>query len=155
MTKQETYDRVVHAIIAQGGPSTTTGAGRVCRLRGADGRVCALGALIPDAAYRPEMEDTMVSHSMAGEPQISRGAALVYAELRGRHDLELAKDLQAAHDGAVIDATNAVDVVAPGKTFDRAFLCFFCARAVLLAVDHGLSSDAAAELESSPLHEVA
>lgn len=139
MTKQQTFDTVVRAMLAQGGPSTTTGAGRVCRMRGADGRRCPIGMLIPDEKYDPAMEDTMVQHSMTGEPQISRGFAMALAVIIDEHDRGLAADLMAAHDGAVIEACTRVDVIAPGRTFDRAFLAAFAELAMVVGAAHNLS----------------
>jgi hypothetical protein len=53
LNKQEAFDKAVRGIILQGGPSI---AGVDCLYRGPDGRKCAIGHLIPDDVYDPEME---------------------------------------------------------------------------------------------------
>ena len=60
MDKQEIFNYVIPALIAQGGQSVDgTGA---CAYRGASGRKCAIGMLIKDEFYEPELEGTSVAH---------------------------------------------------------------------------------------------
>lgn len=51
---QEAFNRAVAGVIKQGRPSVDA-AGR-CLYRGPDGLRCAVGWLIPDELYEPEME---------------------------------------------------------------------------------------------------
>lgn len=91
MTKQETFDTVVRALIAQGGPSTErTASGIRCRYRGDGGRKCAAGQLIPDDWYEEAMEGRSVSD----------GADIGAVLAEHGHDLCLVGDLQYRHDNA-------------------------------------------------------
>lgn len=86
-TKQETFDTVAKGLLAQGGPSASFGR---CRYRAvmADGSVrkCAVGFLISDKDYYPEMEKNL------------DGAAPEFIE--EGHNIDLVLDLQRAHDKA-------------------------------------------------------
>lgn len=53
MTPQELINKVYSHLIKQGGPSQNNGS---CAYRAPDGRQCAIGCLIPDELYSPEME---------------------------------------------------------------------------------------------------
>lgn len=56
-TMQETFDVVARHLLAQGQRSCREIDGRrLCAYRGAGGRKCAVGALIPDGLYDPEMD---------------------------------------------------------------------------------------------------
>ncbi len=59
MTPQEIFDKVVNHLRAQGAKSEMDHpvAGLMCAYRGIQGRMCAVGCLIPDADYLPTMED--------------------------------------------------------------------------------------------------
>lgn len=58
MTNQEAFDIVVKHLLTQKVQSYNFGAG--CRYRGVEGRKCAVGILIPDDVYKPEMENTRI-----------------------------------------------------------------------------------------------
>lgn len=53
MTLQETFDKVVNGLRKQGCRSLKNGR---CRYRGDNGRKCAVGMVIPDEDYNPDME---------------------------------------------------------------------------------------------------
>lgn len=55
MTPQEAFKTVAKHVLAQGRPSKNEEG--MCVYRGPDGLKCAVGALIPDEAYDPRMED--------------------------------------------------------------------------------------------------
>lgn len=55
MNKQEIYTRVRKHLLTQMQTSVDDG-GRRCVYRGKDGLQCAIGCLIPDETYRPELE---------------------------------------------------------------------------------------------------
>lgn len=79
---------VAEHLMAQGVAATD---GQTCQYRGAEGRVCAIGALLPDRLYSPNME---------GEPG---GRVLVKTGLVLGWDDErtgLADELQRIHDVA-------------------------------------------------------
>lgn len=52
-SKQEIFDTVVNHLHKQGKPAEV---GNTCRYRTEDGLMCAVGCLIPDDKYKPEME---------------------------------------------------------------------------------------------------
>ena len=63
MTPQEAFETVAKHLLAQGRPSKNEKG--MCVYRGPDGLKCAVGALIPDEAYDPRMEDIYASMVIA------------------------------------------------------------------------------------------
>lgn len=57
MTRQEIFNTVADHLLAQGRPAMRIGT-KMCAYRSADGATCAVGCLIPDTHYTPEMEGT-------------------------------------------------------------------------------------------------
>jgi hypothetical protein len=55
ITEQEIFDQSTLGLIAQGGPSKAKDSPR-CLYRGPGGRKCAVGILITDEEYKPEMD---------------------------------------------------------------------------------------------------
>jgi hypothetical protein len=92
MTDQEVFDHVVDHLRRQGRQSMTPDrTGRpICAYRGNDGLKCAVGCLIPDAAYRPDIESWEATSEMV-RPILDRLGI----------DPELARDLQEIHDAAL------------------------------------------------------
>lgn len=109
MTKQETFNKVVTAIIAQGRPSISGGtwSGGTCAYRGAGGAKCAAGILIPDDKYEVVFEGLRVVKRPTGTNQetAERLRDLIASE---GHDIGLVHDLQNAHDSSV-DRANFVE----------------------------------------------
>ena len=54
MNDQEIFDKVAAHLIKQGGPARDEN--NDCAYRAPNGRTCAVGCLIPDSAYDPDME---------------------------------------------------------------------------------------------------
>jgi hypothetical protein len=54
MSAQELFERVANHLLNQG--SRSADSGDYCLYRGPAGMMCAAGILIPDEAYKPEME---------------------------------------------------------------------------------------------------
>lgn len=80
MTRQEMFDKAYRGVMSQGGPSVYSGFNYACRYRGAKGRKCAAGWLIPDEQYSSSMEG-------------------ITADFLGIFtDAEFVNDLQGAHD---------------------------------------------------------
>lgn len=140
MSQQETFDTVVRAILKQGGPSTLTEAGGVCRYRGAGGRKCAAGHLISDDGphgYRIEMEGAAVVEET--DLTDSAGSRYVFGAIRaGGHETRLVRHLQGAHDRAVSDA--APEARRLGRNLDEVFLEKFRERVVGVAATFGLDA---------------
>ncbi len=90
MTKQETFDRVVRALMLQGRRSQikTPSGLPLCVYRHPEGLKCAAGHLIDDEDYVTEMEGTLASGGMVGRALRKNG-----------HDIKLVCDLQSIHDG--------------------------------------------------------
>ena len=87
-SEQETFDHVVAHIRAQG--YVRSWAFSMCAYRGANGRMCAVGCLIDDAHYSPQLEqrgatDPRVVAAVRGSGWNARGSMLI--------------GLQDAHDG--------------------------------------------------------
>lgn len=89
MTDQETFDIVARHLYEQGQRSYKDDIG--CRYRDPHGRKCAVGVLIPDALYHPNMETVFVSPLLTGYPVLrdymSRNVSLL-ADLQFAHDAE-------------------------------------------------------------------
>lgn len=120
MTKQETFDKVVQAIRAQGAPSILhiRDGDVVCAYRSPGGLKCAAGHLIPDCLYAPSMET-----NWAGSPEV------VSVLISEGHYLPLVCDLQRAHDKASCVAR-----------WDSArFLLDFEGRVKVVAADYSLN----------------
>lgn len=93
MTKQETFDRVIKAVIKQGKPAMNI---HTCVYRAEDGSKCAAGHLIPDEKYVP------ATMAMGVVSKISNPAVYNLIVEEG-HDPELVRALQRCHDSASRD----------------------------------------------------
>ena len=60
MKKQEVFNKVAAHLLAQGKPALK---GEDCVYRSKDGLKCAIGCLIPDENYTPEMERKSIERS--------------------------------------------------------------------------------------------
>lgn len=87
MTKQQMFDRVATHLLTQKKRAMKLG---TCRYRGPGGTKCAIGALIPDAAYTDDLEDYTVY-----SPAVCDAAGI------GPQQQELARRLQQIHDTEV------------------------------------------------------
>jgi hypothetical protein len=97
MTDQEIFDRVVAHFIKQGHRSVTVdqhapgGAVPDCMYRAPNGDMCAIGCLIKDEAYTPELE-TMpafaesVHHALEASGITVEGRAKLFDQLQYAHD---------------------------------------------------------------------
>lgn len=56
MTNQEVFEKVVRHLRAQGEKSLMPGCSVACAYRGENGRKCAVGCLIADEHYAPDLE---------------------------------------------------------------------------------------------------
>lgn len=65
MTDQEIYDRIVTHLRKQWARSATPD-GLQCLYRSTDGKMCAVGCLIPDDVYSPQMERWSVTRLTEG-----------------------------------------------------------------------------------------
>jgi len=93
MDKQLTYDMVRDHLMTQGEPSQVYDReeeATICRYRGDDGRMCAVGCLIPDELYRPELEGRIV-RELPGDVLAAIGADSDEA-------IEFLRGLQMIHD---------------------------------------------------------
>lgn len=88
MDDQQVFDAVAAHLLAQGEKSLS-GDGEVCAYRGAGGLRCAVGCLIPDDRYEPDLECRTVDHRAVID-------ALPWEV--GPGQLELLSALQAIHD---------------------------------------------------------
>ena len=106
-SKQQTFDLVARALLAQGGPSMSAG---MCKYRGDCGRKCAAGWLIPDSKYDPDLEGVSIEKDPdAVRPEMvdstmAKAIALAQIMREEGHDLVLVHDLQTAHDNAVFNS---------------------------------------------------
>lgn len=92
MTDQEAYETVCRHLLTQRQKSRAeVGGDVVCAYRGEDGRKCAIGCLISDDQYRPDMECNTVRGLVE-----SHGLVLCPSTA-------LLRDLQVLHDTMPVD----------------------------------------------------
>ena len=95
MTPQEIFDHVCSNLIAQGKPSVNSK--RKCMYRGDGGFKCAVGWLIPDEGYTPDLELKSVWFEQVQDALGWRdGATLIVSDV----ERDLVWRLQQAHDHA-------------------------------------------------------
>lgn len=129
MTKQETFDIVVSALLKQGRPSMDN---VDCRYRAADGAKCAAGHLIPDEKYDPVIEGAACfMHNPPPTPKGDRVIRVMTILREEGHDPNFVRDLQGAHD----------DAARRHRMFKYDFVKEFRVLAVQIASDYSLSMD--------------
>jgi len=94
-TRQQTFDTVVNALRKQGCRSIKN---ERCFYRGEAGLKCAVGHLIPDEKYSPDMEGLTIYKSASNS--LSRVGEVIKQE---GHDLILCDRLQSTHDSYEVD----------------------------------------------------
>lgn len=70
MNRQDVFDTVAEHLIQQGKAAVSNNnpdGFEYCKYRTADGCKCAVGALIPDSAYNPDIEDLIVADAKVQE----------------------------------------------------------------------------------------
>ena len=95
-TLQETFDHVVRHLAKQGGPALNRDG--ACMYRGPNGTKCAIGCVIPEHLYTPDIEHQRVHNILRGDcgkPEL-RAAILRH----GEEMPNLLDALQQAHDNA-------------------------------------------------------
>lgn len=99
MTRQQIFDAVVEHFIKQGAPAVIQhGASEItCCYRTPDGLKCAIGALIPDELYTPEMEGAAALVVLRVYPLAGKAVGL------SKSNEKLFEALQEAHDAAATD----------------------------------------------------
>jgi hypothetical protein len=99
---REIYERVSAHLLNQGAVSEDENGS--CRLRGANGRKCAIGSLVSDECYRPDIEGIGISyyrHALDGE--LLRA---LYASNVNAYDpriVDLLCELEQVHDDVSVD----------------------------------------------------
>lgn len=95
---QTAFDIAIRGIVEQGGPSINSAlcGASACRYRSEDGRKCAIGWLISDVHYSPDLEGSNVDEVVVMKALVASRAF----ECPDRH-LYFLEYLQAAHDKAV------------------------------------------------------
>ena len=121
MSKQETFEKAVKGIIAQGGASAS-GCTSSCRYRGENGRKCAAGQLIPDDKYAEDMEGHDVFYRPVFDVLMAEG-----------HDVGFVNEIQRAHDASAFALGGPVPT-------DGEFLARFKDQAKAIASLHGLDA---------------
>jgi hypothetical protein len=101
MTRQQMFDRVWQHFVVEKGPQSGTPMG--CQYRARDGAKCALGLLIPDGLYLPEMEGRPAQGLIGRYPELARH---LMDGFDGDVDVLKAftRALQQCHDDAVEEA---------------------------------------------------
>ena len=102
MELQEIFDTVSTHLLTQNRKSITeiNGKPEVCAYRGNNGASCAIGCLIPDAAYHPDLEGQSISDAdvwVAAHPVI--GSSFLGSRHAGNAKFKLLRELQMMHDG--------------------------------------------------------
>ena len=91
MTRQEMFDTAAKHLLTQ--RTRSIGNDNYCNYRGQQGRMCAIGPMIPDEKYSPEMEGLVVGNDVVWNA--------MGLDSNDRGDLEtLARKLQHIHDSS-------------------------------------------------------
>src|SRR5688572_9122307 len=95
MTNQEIYDAVKAHLLAQGKRAAVSDLpGSSCAYRGQNGTKCAVGCLIPDDEYSPEIEGLSVS-----SPQPEMSGLMEFLGFTREQREGILSNLQVIHDG--------------------------------------------------------
>lgn len=97
VTKQEFFDTVAAHLLSMDDVSWDYSRG-ICAYRGAGGAKCAIGVMIPDELYNPEMEGLGVTSLVADWSQLSKFIP----------SISLAAELQAVHDNGMLSNKHLV-----------------------------------------------
>lgn len=102
MNKQKIFDRIATHLLTQGRKSLKVlrdDPDPICLYRGPDGMSCAVGCLITDDNYTPELEDRRVNNSLIIEAlEQSLNVHLMQS------DIAFLEELQYIHDNDKADA---------------------------------------------------
>jgi len=91
MTNQRLFDRVSKHLLKQGEKSV--GPDGICRYRGPRGLKCAIGCLIPNSRYHPDLEG-----------QSTYAPAVIAAAGYTKDQIKLVLELQNLHDAFIINS---------------------------------------------------
>ena len=94
MTVAEIIEKSSSALIAQGCKALKPESVNNCRYRGPNGTKCAIGWLIPDDKYLPEMEDSTVASILEGYDL----SFLLPTDLPSDLGIKFLTELQSIHD---------------------------------------------------------
>lgn len=97
MSMQEIFDKAATHLLRQNARSLIGGHTSRCAYRGQDGLKCAVGALIPDRFYFPEMEGGGVQ-SFEVQDTLRYAGVLPLNHFEGQTSIDLLVDLQCLHD---------------------------------------------------------
>lgn len=100
MTPQEIFDTVARHLFAQGTRAYNENIAG-CQYRGPCGTKCAVGCLIPDEAYDPEMEGRSVDSLISGFPSWMQDNVGLLAWLQAAHDRKESWDSEDALHSAL------------------------------------------------------
>ena len=92
ITTQEIFNKAVTGILEQGEQSVNY-ANTSCMYRGEGGAKCAVGMLIADEWYSPDLEETMVNNLT-----IQTALAMSIGRPLSKTEISMLYDLQVAHD---------------------------------------------------------
>jgi hypothetical protein len=141
-TKQQVFDQVVKHLLKQGKRAYQEGKG--CRYRTDDGLKCAVGCLLPDAAYTPDMEGGLVGNPELKACLTTVGAAQFAAASAAGAAAGAAADATAAADAADAAAARVAAEIAAGADADAAAAADADAAAAAAAVAAVAAANAAA-----------
>lgn len=112
LTCQQIFATVRTHLLAQQAMSEDDGGS--CRLRGRDGRRCAIGALIRDEHYWPGLEEFGIGYYLAGQDApLLRALAMSAVDAYQPRVIALLQDLEDVHDaGDVAHWPEQLDEVA-------------------------------------------
>jgi hypothetical protein len=100
MTPQEVFDKVATHLLTQRSRAVRPGSRYSCLYRAPDGKRCAIGCLITDDIYRPDMEGS-VATTLLLRGEVQRAWPWAY---RNEKALNMLDRLQVLHDREEISA---------------------------------------------------
>ena len=111
MTPQEIFDTVARHLFAQGTQAYDADVSR-CQYRGPGGTKCAVGCLIPDEAYDPEMEGWSAKalwqsfKDKPGFPHWTGAEVSLLVRLQGVHDSDYAWESESSLRSMLADVAD-------------------------------------------------
>lgn len=89
MTRQEMFDKIWNHFIEEDAPWSVSEKWD-CQYRGGDGKKCAVGLLLPDSLYHPDMEGKGIERVFLHFPEVKA--------FFGEHNMHFLDACQRAHD---------------------------------------------------------
>lgn len=99
ITQQGIFNKVVKHLIKQGRRAMIASNGN-CAYRGLGGTSCAVGCLINDKNYKPDLEGRLISYDPSGPSGVRKAVERSIKRSLTEQEVSMLRDLQRLHDTA-------------------------------------------------------